>query len=917
MRSNSNFLYRLLDKDYHESFNAYSPRKADFYDVVFSRLPSGWQISRQGIWFHCGCSQNVIPRQGWKIHISATPTNASEVLERVTSVLLENGEADFKFALDMSVLFLVNSKNWSRGGSGKFITIYPSDSNHFLQLIDKIHQATRGLQGPYILSDNRYLDSGIVYYRYGGMRRYDVLNVEGERVPMLVGPDGSEIPDERLAYPVTPSWASELLPPLNKPAQAQEDVHTLKHGRYRIEDVFSFSNAGGIYKGVDEHTGQQVVIKEARPHVNSTPDGYDAVAMLKKEYRLLAMIQDEGIAPKPIELFQEWEHWFLVEEHIEGTPLSTHSAMHNVLLRTRPERQDYEQWYENFRALSINMIRIVSILHSRNIVFADLSPNNLILLQGERSLKIIDFEGAYEIGSDLASSLYTPGFISDSRLAGASAAMEDDYYAMGAVLMSYLFPVNSLFHLKPQAKQEIMASIMKDAHLPEAVASMVLNLMNGDPTRRPPSAEILDVFDQCRSLTPQTNCTGKSAADDQDYHGILQGIVTHLEDTASYNRQDRLYPADPKLFATNPLSLAYGAAGVGYALHKVTGKSQQETVNWIMRHKITPQTYAPGLHVGISGIAWGLLEMGEQDHAEKVFRHAFQHQLLHQSSDIFHGTAGWGMTCLKFFMETGNEFYLQAAKKAGNVLLDSRQDSEYGCHWEGLQGIRLGFAHGSAGIALFFLYLYLATGEEKFLGIGQQALDFDLSFAIETEDGGLSWPESVQSQSPVYPYWRFGSAGMGQFVLRYQSLLGNDSYRFILEKIYVDTDRKYAVFPGLFNGLTGLGDFLLSMYEFSGENRFLEAATRAAQGIMLFRVERRGIAFPGDSLSRLSCDYGTGSAGVALFLNRLLGRQKSDFMLDPLLTMRNNSREQLPQHISDFINLQFEKKDHVPVSKSV
>ena len=81
--------------------------------------------------------------------------------------------------------------------------------------------------------------------------------------------------------------------------------------------------------------------------------------------------------------------------------------------------------------------------------------------------------------------------------------------------------------------------------------------------------------------------------------------------------------------------------------------------------------------------------------------------------------------------------------------------------------------------------------------------------------------------------------------------------------------------------------------------------------------EKRGIAFPGDSLSRLSCDYGTGSAGVALFLNRLLGRQKSDFMLDPLLTMRNNSREQLPQHISDFINLQFEKKDHVPVSKSV
>ena len=107
-------------------------------------------------------------------------------------------------------------------------------------------------------------------------------------------------------------------------------------------------------------------------------------------------------------------------------------------------------------------------------------------------------------------------------------------------------------------------------------------------------------------------------------------------------------------------------------------------------------------------------------------------------------------------------------------------------------------------------------------------------------------------------------------VLRYHKLLPNDSYRFILEKIFVDTDRKYAVFPGLFNGLTGLGDLLLGMYEFSRESRFLEAAARVAQGIMLFRVERRGIAFPGDSLSRLSCDYGTGSAGIALFLGELL-----------------------------------------------
>jgi len=903
MRSNPNFLYGLLDKDYHESFNAYLPRKADFYDQVRCKLPSDWQIARQGIWFHCGCPQNVVPQQGWKIHVSATPANANDVLERVTSVLFKSPETDFKFVLDMSLLFLVNSKNWSRGGSGKFITIYPSDSNLFLELIEKIHQATKDLQGPYILSDHRYTKSGVVYYRYGGMRRYDVLNVEGERVSMLVGPDGSEIPDERLAYPITPSWASELLP-VEKPAQDAAATNILNQGRYRVEDVLHFTNAGGIYKATDEQTGQAVVIKEARPYVSSTPDGCDAVAMLKKEHRLLSVIQNEGIAPKPIELFQEWEHWFLVEEYVDGTPLSVHSASNNVLLRTRPEREDYEEWYENFRALSLNLIRIVNTLHSRNIVFSDLSPNNLIVLREDMGLKIIDFEGAYEIGIDRATGLYTPGFISDNRLAGGSAAMEDDYYAMGAVLMSYLFPVNSLFHLKPQAKQEIMSRIQGDTLLPEPVGKMILGLMNGDPAQRPRSAEVLDVFDSNRTLSPEPCSIEKPVPDDQSHHDVLHGIVTHLKDAANYDRHDRLYPSDPKLFATNPLSLAYGAAGVGYALHKITGESQQATIDWIMQHKITPATYAPGLYVGVSGISWGLLKMGARDQAEEIFRHTFHHHLLHQSPDIFHGTAGWGMACLKFFMETGNEFYLQAARKAGNVLLDSRQECEHGCYWESKQDLLLGFAHGCAGIALFLLYLYLATGEERFLVAGQQALDFDLSFAIETRDGGLSWPESVQSESPVYPYWKVGSAGIGQVVLRYHKLLANDSYRFILEKIFVDTDRKYAVFPGLFNGLTGLGDFLLGMYEFFGESRFLEAAARVAQGIMMFRVERRGIAFPGDSLSRLSCDYGTGSAGIALFLNRLLGRQKSDFMLDPLFTISNKSQEQLPLHIPDFLSLQ-------------
>ena len=167
---------------------------------------------------------------------------------------------------------------------------------------------------------------------------------------------------------------------------------------------------------------------------------------------------------------------------------------------------------------------------------------------------------------------------------------------------------------------------------------------------------------------------------------------------------------------------------------------------------------------------------------------------------------------------------------------------------------------------------------------------------MTTKDGGLSWRQATQGQSPLFPYWRFGSAGIGTAVLRFARLLGTEHYQSVLEKIFIDTDRKYVVLPGKFIGLAGIGDFMLDMHQFTGEARYLDSALKAAEGIRQFRVERQqGIAFPGDMLSRLCCDYGTGSAGIGLFLNRLLHQCKNDFMLDSLFDQfdrRTLSREE-------------------------
>ena len=867
-------IYRLFHRDYPESLAAYSPHTTDFCDLVASQLPEGWRMQRRDMWFHCISPLQTLPLQGWKIHVSATLSNSQNILRTVASVLFKYNDVSFKFALDRPLLSLLNSKGWPRGASGKFITIYPSDSHRFLELIEEIDQATAGMHGPYILSDHRYKASRVVFYRYGGIRAHTTLNVKGEKVPVLVGPDGSLVPDQRLPYPTIPAWETPVIP-VEYGDRSIKPV-ALLHGRYRVEAAISFSSAGGVYLAREIQTGKSVVVKEARPCINGATDDYDAVELLKKEYRLLQVVTDTGIAPQPVDLFQEWEHWFLVEEFIEGIAMSRHSAAYNILLRTRPTQHDCSQWRDMFSRMAENLVRIVGILHSRKIVFADLSTNNLIVT-ADGGLKVIDFEGAHEVGVDRPANFYTPGFGSEHRVAGGTAKMEDDYYSAGAVLLAYLLPVNGLLHLNPQARHELISSIRNDVQLPEGLADLINTLMDQPHSASEPSPKV-----EFPTPPGQRECD-RAVRTSRDYQAVLDDIVTHLNSVADYKRRDRLYPADPRIFSTNPLSLAYGAAGVTYALYKITGTVPQAAVDWTLQHRITPTEYAPGLYLGMAGIAWSLLEMGMREPAEEIFRSTFQHPLVSQSPDLFHGMAGWAMAALRFFLVTGKEEYLEQAEGAGRELIASCRKSDRGYNWSSSDESPLGLAHGSSGVGLFLLYLHLITKNENYLAAGLQGLDFDLAAGARTKDGGLSWSENAESASPLYPYWRLGSAGIGIATVRFQRLLRSPRYESILEQVFIDTDRKYAVFPGRFAGLAGLGEFLLDMHDFSGERRFLESANKVAEGIMHFRVKRNGSAFPGELSSRLCCDYGTGSAGIALFLNRLLGKQKSDFMLDELL----------------------------------
>src|SRR6266481_3583045 len=171
-------------------------------------LNKDWLTIRDGLWFHIYPQSFAFPQQGWKVHVSATLSNSESILRKAVKVALMN-EVPFKFALDTNILALMESKRWQRGSSGKFITMYPADQAHFESLLEQLYEQLRFEEGPYILSDRRYKDCRVLFYRYGGITQTIQVDVVGKKVLVLALPGGEAVPDVRSPYFNPPSWVSD------------------------------------------------------------------------------------------------------------------------------------------------------------------------------------------------------------------------------------------------------------------------------------------------------------------------------------------------------------------------------------------------------------------------------------------------------------------------------------------------------------------------------------------------------------------------------------------------------------------------------------------------------------------------------------------------------------------------------------
>lgn len=815
-------------------------------------VPAGWLAVAQTDWTMLAPNDARLPLQGWKVHVTAHLGNASAVLDTVWQYCVAKS-IPFKFLPSRAKVVARNAKYADRSGSGKFITIYPADDDQLRQIVADLRESLDGQDGPYILSDLR-IGSGPLFVRYGGFIPRTVRAANGEPVPAIETPLGDLVEDRREPAFVPPEWA-ELPGFLAADLAARNDDEGIDFP-FTIEEPLHFSNGGGIYKAVDNRSGNVVLLREGRPHAGLDAQGRDAVTRIVREGEILALLAGLPCVPALHDQFTCWEHSFLVEEFIEGKTFGKETVQRYPLIHpetSEAEVADYTEW----ALATLDKLRVaLDAVHERGVVFGDLHPHNVIV-RPDGDVCLVDFEvGTTDLEEIVG--MGAPGYMAPSHVTGFAR----DEYAMACMRMTAFFPLNAILPLDPGKIGDVVREIGERFPVPPEFLATILRELDLPVTM--PESQTVD-RGRAAPLIAALGA-GESALDgvlDEVCRSIADGILA----SATPDRTDRLYPGDIDVFLEDALGLAWGAAGVMYALHTAGFDVPAEHVDWLVSavDRAGPQ-HPIGLYNGLHGVAFGLDHLGRRDAALAVLDRALAHPLDDLPTGVHGGLAGIGLNMLHFATATGDRRFGETAHAVADRLADITQQPTS----IAITSRQNGLLKGPSGRALFFIRMFERWGERRFLELARQELGRDLDECVEVPDGTLQMDEGYR----VMPYLATGSAGVALVAAEYLKHEHDERFDGAVERIRKATEPEFVICPSLFNGRAGLIALLTHLRA---------TGTRSPEQLdpVITRLVRRlswhalsyqdHVAFPGEPLLRLSMDLGTGAAGVLMVLRAAAG----------------------------------------------
>lgn len=322
-----------------------------------------------------------------------------------------------------------------------------------------------------------------------------------------------------------------------------------------------------------------------------------------------------------------------------------------------------------------------------------------------------------------------------------------------------------------------------------------------------------------------------------------------------------------------------GTAGIALFLahlHRQTGDGLfAGTAEAAIEHAIArridiPESLQLGFYTGYLGIGYAAAEVGRcLDDAALVKRglSLIRHTLAIDPAgkielDVMSGRAGAIPALLRLHAIHGGDDLFDAARAAGELLLDRAVRDDRGLSWDTMgemaRGIDLssvsealaeaygaddrprltGLSHGAGGIGWALTELAAATGDTRFGAAAREAFAYeDSSFDGETD----RWPDlrhkaTGQPPGPPPAAWCHGAVGIGLARLRAFEITGDPAYREAVQNALRITARsvigQLAAGTGNFSlchGLAGNAELFLLWHQITGDPEARQLADAVAE----------------------------------------------------------------------------------------
>lgn len=375
-----------------------------------------------------------------------------------------------------------------------------------------------------------------------------------------------------------------------------------------------------------------------------------------------------------------------------------------------------------------------------------------------------------------------------------------------------------------------------------------------------------------------------------DWPALRTALTTSILASATPDRDDRLFPGDIEQFVVGGLGLAYGAAGVLYAL-SVTGAGRFPAYeDWLLRHvERPPSNTRPGLFDGLHGTAFVLHHLGHDEAAAKALELCLHGDWESLGLDLAGGLSGIGLNLAHFAERTGDAALRAAADRTAALVAERLDrtlvDDEHGLDAakepliSGGEHPSAGLLKGMAGPALFLLRAYGRTGDSAYLDLAARALRHDLRRCVLRDNGALEVNEGWRTM----PYLDVGSVGIGMVLDEYLAHRPDEEFARASAQVERAAQAEMYILPGLFSGRAGILLYLAAKGRTAVDRgdpserqdpsirRRDPSVRRQIRGLGWHALPYGGgLAFPGTALLRLSTDLATGTAGVLLALGAAL-----------------------------------------------